>query len=112
MTNKITNMQSDASKFNTLRTSANEVVNKLFYGEMMRSFRSSQDNPFFGKGPGDSIFVEQLDNKMISAMSKTGRNGVADALLKQLDPKGYNAYFFHGTRDHQGNAYKGLVAND
>jgi|GEM_PF-4028380 len=108
MTNQITNMQNDASKFNTLRTTANEVVNKLFFGEMMRSFRASQDDPFFGKGPGDSIFVEQLDNKMISAMSKSSRNGIADALLKQLDPRGYNAHFFGGTNDNHGNGLKGL----
>jgi len=82
----------DVAKFNKLREAANEVVNKMFFGEMLKSFRQSQDNPYFGNGSGNKVFVEKLDSEMITAMSKNNRNGMADSLLKQLDPSGYNAF--------------------
>lgn len=112
ITNQMSVNQFNPEKFKALKTSANEVVNKLFYGEMLRTFRASQDDPFFGKGPGNSIFVEQLDSQMISAMSKGGRNGIADALLKQLDPNGYNAFYYPTRKDNQANTQGYGVKHD
>ena len=64
---------------------ANEFVNNVFYGTMMREFRRSQGEGFFGNTPGGKIFMEQLDVELIRRMSNNKRvSPLAQALVDQF----------------------------
>ncbi len=68
-----------------LAQAANEFVNQVFYGPMMKSFRESQNNPYFGNGPGGKTFVNQLDMELLSRMSAGKPTPIAQALIDQLE---------------------------
>ncbi|MCH9023607.1 MAG: hypothetical protein IID32_12725 [Planctomycetes bacterium] len=64
---------------------ANEFVNNVFYGTMMREFRRSQGEGLFGNTPGGKIFMEQLDTELIRRMNNDKRvSPLAQALVDQL----------------------------
>ena len=67
---------------------ANQFVNQIFWGTLLREFRDAHKNPIFDNGPGSQTFVRQLDQMMIERISQRGKSPLTDALLKQLDPSG------------------------
>ena len=68
----------------TLEQAANQVVNQVFWGAMLREFRSSHQDPILGDSPGAGTFVQQLDQVLLERMSQRGKSPLVDALLKQL----------------------------
>ena len=69
---------------------ANEVVNQVFYGTLLREFREAQEPTIFGKGPGGQTFIRQLDMELIKRISQGGGSPLTEALVKQLAPQGAN----------------------
>lgn len=64
---------------------ANEFVNHVFYGTLMREFRRSQGNGLFDHAPGGKIFMEQLDAELIRRMNNRRRvSPLAQALIDQV----------------------------
>ena len=68
----------------TLKTLANQVVNEVFYGTLMREFRNAQTPTLFDQGPGATTFIRQLDSELISRISQRGDSPLAKALIRQL----------------------------
>ena len=68
----------------TLKTLANQVVNEVFYGTLMREFRNAQTPAFFDQGPGATTFIRQLDSELLSRISQRGESPLAKALIRQL----------------------------
>ena len=71
-----------------LRQKANEFVNQVFWGTMLREFRQNQQPTIFDGGPGSSTFVKQLDMELLKRISEKGDSPLTRALIKQLDPNG------------------------
>ena len=63
---------------------ANEFVNQVFYGPLLREMRENQHNPYFGNGPGGKTFMRQLDMEMVKRMSGNKPGPIAQALIRQL----------------------------
>jgi len=76
---------------------ANQFVNQIFWGTLLREFRDAHKNPIFDNGPGSQTFVRQLDQMMIERISQRGKSPLTDALLKQLDQQSSNV-------DHNNNS--------
>jgi len=72
----------------TLEQAANQVINQVFWGTMLREFRTAHQDPILGGSPGAGAFVQQLDQVLLERMGQRGKSPLADALLKQLDAKG------------------------
>ena len=68
----------------TLAQVANEFVNQVFYGPLLRELRDNQNNPYFGNGPGGQTFMRQLDMEMVKRMSGTKPDPLAQSLIRQL----------------------------
>jgi len=68
---------------------ANEVVNQVFYGTLLREFRESQPPSMFNQGPGATTFIRQLDMELVKRMSRRGDSPLAQALIRQLDCEGW-----------------------
>ena len=73
---------------------ANEVVNQVFYGTLMREFRNAQPPGMFDQGPGGQAFIRQLDMELVKRMSQGGASPLAEVLLKQLSPQQVNRMGF------------------
>jgi len=71
-----------------LKQAANQVVNQVFWGAMLREFRIAHQDPILGGSPGGGAFIQQLDQMLLERMSQRGKSPLVDALLKQLDPQG------------------------
>jgi len=69
---------------------ANEVVNQVFYGTLMREFRNAQPPGMFDQGPGGQAFIRQMDMELVKRMSQGGNSPLAEVLLKQLAPRQIN----------------------
>ncbi len=72
----------------TLVQAANQVVNQVFWGAMLREFRNAHQDPILGGSPGADAFVQQLDQVLLDRMSQRGKSPLVDGLLKQLDARG------------------------
>lgn len=71
----------------SLREAANEFVNVLFYGTLMKEFREGQQNELFGNSTGSRIFQRQLDMELIRGMNAQQPSALAEALMQSLDPQ-------------------------
>ena len=68
---------------------ANEFVNIVYYGTMMREFRRSQGEGLFGNTPGGKIFMEQLDAELIKRIGSNRRvSPLAKVLVERFSGKG------------------------
>ena len=67
-----------------LKILANQVVNQVFYGTLMREFRNARPDGIFNKGPGGTTFIRQLDMELVSRISQRGGAPLVSALVKQL----------------------------
>ena len=63
---------------------ANEFINHVFWGSMLREFRNSRSTTIFDDGLGHDTFIRQLDAELIKRMNDSSRLGLADALIRQL----------------------------
>jgi len=73
---------------NPLAQKANEVVNMVFWGAMLREFRQSHPPTMFEGGRAGGVFMRQLDMEVVRRISKSGSTPVADVLIKRLDQQG------------------------
>ena len=79
---------------------ANEFVNKVYYGTLMREFRRSQGEGLFGNTPGGKIFMEQLDSELIKRMGSRNRvSPLAQALVDRFTRNGSTAGKANGKVD-------------
>ena len=72
----------------TLAQAANQVVNQVFWGSMMREFRAAHQDPILGSCPGAGIFVQQLDQVILDRMNARGDSPLVKGLLRQLGAQG------------------------
>lgn len=72
-----------------LAAQANELVNQVFYGTMLREIHDQNKNPLFGNGPGGTTFVRQLDMELVKHMSGGKPSPIAMSLIRKLDHQGH-----------------------
>ena len=76
---------------NPLIQKANELVNTVFWGTMLREFREASETTMFDGGSAGATFTRQLDLELIKRISERGSSPIADMLAKKLDKYGkYN----------------------
>ena len=63
---------------------ANEFVNQVFLGTMLREFRNAQQPTIVDGGSGRGTFARQLDLELIKRISQGGQSPVVSAVLRQL----------------------------
>jgi len=79
----------DNNRNTQLVQKANEFVNQVFFGTLLREFRESQQPTLLDRGLGSSAFIRQLDQELISRISQVDKpSAVTKALLRQLDKNG------------------------
>ena len=77
-----------ASNHNSvLAQKADEFVNQVFYGALLREFRQAQRPTIFDQGPGANTFIRQLDMELIKRMSSSGGSPLARMLCDHLDSR-------------------------
>lgn len=67
-----------------LVSAANEFVNNVFYGTLLRQFRDAQKPTILDSGSGGSAFRRMLDGELIKRMSRRGTSSVAMPLVRYL----------------------------
>jgi len=63
---------------------ANEFVNNVFYGTLLREFRNARPQGLMNQGPGAGTFTRQLDQELIKRISSRGDSPIAQALIRQM----------------------------
>ncbi len=62
---------------------ANELVNQVFYGTLLRQAREGQQATVVDGGSGEKAFQSQLDMEFVKRMSQKS-SPVAESLINQL----------------------------
>jgi Rod binding domain-containing protein len=71
-----------------LKQAFNDFVGKSFYGEMLKSMRSTVGEPaYFHGGNAEKIFQQQLDHQLADDMTKSNSGDLANAMFKRQFPK-------------------------
>jgi peptidoglycan hydrolase FlgJ len=71
-----------------LQNAFQDFVGKSFYGEMMKSMRSTVGEPaYFHGGNAEKIFQQQLDHQLADEMTKSNAGDLAGAMFKRQFPK-------------------------
>ncbi|BBO31884.1 rod-binding protein [Lacipirellula parvula] len=71
-----------------LQNAFQDFVGKSFYGEMMKSMRSTLGEPaYFNGGNAEKIFQQQLDHQLADEMTKSNAGDLAGAMFKRQFPK-------------------------
>ena len=82
---------SEAQQLNNarqLQTAFQDFVGKSFYGEMMKSMRSTVGEPaYFHGGNAEKIFQQQLDHQLADEMTKSNAGDLASAMFRRQFPK-------------------------
>lgn len=79
----------------TTRAQAQRVASQfesMFVQQIVSKMREGSDlmgeNSMFGSGPGSNTYATWFDTYMSEHMAKSGRVGVADALMRQFEDLG------------------------
>lgn len=72
-----------------LSSVANEFVNTVFYGSLLREFRNAQRPTVLDGGRSNQIFMRMFDTEITkriggSGIGGSGSSDLADAIVKQL----------------------------
>jgi Rod binding domain-containing protein len=71
-----------------LQKAFQDFVGKSFYGEMLKSMRSTVGEPaYFHGGNAEKIFQQQLDHQLGDEMSKSNAGDLAAAMFRRQFPK-------------------------
>ncbi len=63
-------------------------VGESFFGQMMKSMRSTQDKPaYFHGGHAEEVFQGQLDQTLAQEMTSASADQIADPMFRQQFPK-------------------------
>lgn len=63
-------------------------VGESFFGQMMKSMRSTQNKPaYFHGGHAEEVFQGQLDQTLAQEMTVTSADKIADPMFRQQFPK-------------------------
>jgi Rod binding domain-containing protein len=70
-----------------LKKQFTQFVGQTFYGQMMKSMRSTVEKPaYFHGGRGEEVFQGQLDQTMADAMTKSTATRFADPMFHRQFP--------------------------
>jgi len=65
-----------------------QFIGEAFFGQMMKSMRSTQDKPaYFHGGQAEEVFRGQLDQTLAQEMTKASADQIADPMFRQQFPQ-------------------------
>jgi Rod binding domain-containing protein len=79
--------KAEFEKQDTRITKVTQDFESVFIGMMLKQMRKSMagDDPIFGKSSEAKVYQDMMDDKLASAMSKTGTFGLATAMKKSIE---------------------------
>ncbi len=70
-----------------VRDTFRKFVGEAFFGQMLKSMRSTQGKPaYFHGGKGEEVFQSQLDQVMSEEMTEASADTLADPMFRQQFP--------------------------
>jgi peptidoglycan hydrolase FlgJ len=70
-----------------VRDTFRKFVGEAFFGQMLKSMRSTQGKPaYFHGGKGEEVFQSQLDQVMSEEMTESSADTLADPMFRQQFP--------------------------
>jgi peptidoglycan hydrolase FlgJ len=71
-----------------VRDAFRQFVGEAFFGQMLKSMRSTQGKPaYFHGGHGEEVFQSQLDQIMSEKMTEASADTIADPMFRQQFPR-------------------------
>jgi len=71
-----------------LRSVFREFVGKSFFGQMLKSMRSTQGEPaYFHGGHAEKVFQGQLDEQLAGKMTEASADQIADPMFRRQFPQ-------------------------
>ena len=71
-----------------VRDTFRKFVGEAFFGQMLKSLRSTQGKPaYFHGGQGEEVFQSQLDQVMSEKMTEASADKIADPMFRQQFPQ-------------------------
>lgn len=66
-----------------LRKAFDQFIGEVFYGQLMKAMRSTQQKPaYFHGGRGEELFQEQLDQTLVEHMTEAQRPSFTDSMFE------------------------------
>jgi len=82
-TDSASGLNAKAAPDGELRESFNDFVGQTFFGQMLSSMRSTQEEtPYFNGGRAEKIFQGQLDQVLTEELSESSAPKIADPMFK------------------------------
>ena len=82
-TDSASGLNAKAAPDGELRESFNDFVGQTFFGQMLSSMRSTQEEtPYFNGGRAEKIFQGQLDQVLTEELSESSASKIADPMFK------------------------------
>ena len=82
-TDSASGLNAKAAPDSELRESFNDFVGQTFFGQMLSSMRSTQEEaPYFNGGRAEKIFQGQLDQVLTEELSDSSASKIADPMFK------------------------------
>jgi len=71
-----------------VRTAFRSFVGQTFFGQMLKSMRSTLDKPaYFHGGQAEEVFRNQLDQVLSEKMTEASADQIADPMFRQQFPR-------------------------
>ncbi len=80
--------QQQLAKAKHVQETFRQFVGESFFGQLMKSMRSTQGKPaYFHGGKAEEVFQSQLDQTLAEEMTASSADQIADPMFRQQFPK-------------------------
>lgn len=81
-------LQQQVEEAKEVKETFRTFVGEAFFGQMMKSMRSTQDKPaYFHGGQAEEMFRSQLDQNLAQEMTAASADKIADPMFRQQFPQ-------------------------
>jgi len=84
----VTSLEQQVADAQEVRDTFRMFVGESFYGQMLKSMRSTQGKPaYFHGGHAEEVFRGQLDQVLSERMTEASADSIADPMFRQQFPR-------------------------